>query len=181
MILMEQMVKYANGKSAMKTDLYRLYGLACSSNADVMVEIGCRWGASTCAMLAALEDVGGRVLHSIDIDERYRKPFSNHPQRVFTLGNSKDPELPAKIGITEIGFLFLDTTHQAKDTVVELPIWLQLIKPGGVAVFHDTKAFREGVVPPVMDYIANDGGENNWSYKEYDETWTGIAVIRQLS
>jgi len=184
-IPMAVLQRVATGQSAIGSDIYLIYGLACASHAEVMVEIGCRWGASTCAMLCAIDILGSGKLFCIDIDKKCRRFFSKHPSRQFVLSSSCDEKLPAELGITEIDLLFLDSSHKREQTEIELPIWLSLLSHHGVALIHDVKMMPEGVREPLMEYLERNGGvkteekDGVWLYNEYLETKMGLGVLRR--
>lgn len=108
-----------------------------------MLELGVRGGNSTAALLAGLEERGGR-LWSVDVDPECRNVFRGHPQWRFVLADSRDvPEVVAAGLPAQLDVLFIDTIHTYEQVRDELAVWGERVRKGGVILFHDTDSFPE--------------------------------------
>ncbi len=108
-----------------------------ASYADpVIIELGTRSGQSTAAFLAGL---GGGCLWSVDTDQP-DVPAHWHrlPQWHLLVADDVGPQarawLPARCDV-----LFIDTSHEFRHTVTELFLYVPRVRPGGVALLHDTQ------------------------------------------
>jgi predicted O-methyltransferase YrrM len=103
----------------------------------VVIELGVRSGNSTAALLSACEETGGR-LWSADINpptvpsEFFAGPWE------LAMGDSVSPAvldwMPEQCDV-----LFVDTSHTVEQTLAELNAYMPRVKPGGIALFHDTQ------------------------------------------
>lgn len=118
-----------------------LRGQAASRPGCRILELGCRKGNSTLAFLDGAAESGGR-LWSSDIDNvlRYRDgigPFGMSPHWTFTCGDDMDPAVQARLP-AEVDVFFLDTSHEYEHTLAECRAFVPRVRPGGIALFHDT-------------------------------------------
>ena len=156
-----------------------LYNLARESGAKVIVELGTGHGCSTAALLAAAEDLGA-VVYSADRNPRSVDRLPPEMKARFFNLSSWDPSLPEKMGVTEVDFIFIDTSHQAPQTESELALWMPKVKVGGWAVFHDTKVCRAGVTDPIVAYIGRHP-EFTWQWSEdVTKGQFGLGLLRKL-
>lgn len=160
--------------SALETDVVILYGLARAARARNLVEIGVGCGASTCALVRAAQENSG-TLTSIDIDPACAKSCPSFPEWKFVCADSRDRDLPQKIQVNGIDFLFLDSSHVLEDTRAELDIWLPLVTSEGMAVFHDVASFPSSVRVPIIEYMQRSPA--NWRYYDIVETQCGLGVL----
>jgi cephalosporin hydroxylase len=180
----------AHKKSDIREYLPYFYRLARAVTKPRILELGSRRGNSTVAFLAGAEESGGHVWSGdlIDIVRAHpgpdgMGPWSRHPQWTFIQGDDLDPAVQAKLP-HQLDIFFLDTSHEYELTLAELRAYMPRVKPGGIALFHDTKLYNwtgyrwTGKVPPVQqaldDYCAETGLE--WRECEIDGRF-GLGVI----
>lgn len=102
-----------------------------------VLELGVRAGVSTTALLAGVENAGGRVW-SVDRDD-CSPVFAGHPQWQFIQADSLDV---ATIEAAQVPMafdcIFIDTEHTADRTLRELQTWGMRVRRGGAIYLHDT-------------------------------------------
>jgi cephalosporin hydroxylase len=116
-----------------------LHDAVASRQAPVVVELGTRSGNSTAAFLAAVVKNGG-VVWSVDLDLGISPasfPWGTHVRWNFVRGDSIAPEVLRNVPSPDV--LFVDTSHTYEQTLAECRAWVPRVKPGGVALFHDTQ------------------------------------------
>ena len=173
-----------SNRSALCDDVFNLYSLVIKHKPKRILEIGVDYGASTRALMLGLLKVKGDKLESIDnrncntiLDILMPTPKLTKLAKEywkFHLGDSTDKELLTEI--EDFDFLFLDSNHTAKQTIVELDMWLPKLKPGGVAVFHDVKTYFDGVQVPLNKYF-NKHPELNCLYTTMPDSRHGLGVL----
>lgn len=182
-IYKEQMITYKDvlSRSAIESDislhLIHLYELTADIHDPdkVVVELGVRRGESTTALLAAVNDTGGRLI-SVDITEcrQTRCRLKGEPNWVFVHGD--DMELIKKWD-KPIDHLFIDTSHTFDHTLMELREWGRWVKDYGIISLHDTNAPN---YPMVMSAVEKYLEENpNFTFNNYPESF-GLGVIKKL-
>jgi Methyltransferase domain len=109
-----------------------------------VLELGVRGGNSTTALLAGLEERGGK-LWSVDVDSTCAGLFTDHPQWKFVTADSRDcdPVVRSGLGAAELDVLFVDTLHTYEQVRDELAVWGDRIRSGGTILFHDTESYPE--------------------------------------
>lgn len=180
--------EYDRRRSDEASDIYQhlpaLFGhvIECRSEQPVVLELGTRAGNSTAAFLYALQVRQSGILHSVDIEvpdvpeEWYRNPQWN-----FHLGSDTDSRIACAMPLVDI--LFVDTSHTYEHTMVELAAYMPLVKPGGVALFHDTEVVSDvcHVARALDEYCANvqgvwpHGTDLHW---DNDPRCYGLGTIR---
>ena len=124
----------------MKDHLLTIYSVARGVQAKTIVEIGVRHGMSTMALLAAAQDIGGKVF-SVDIDfcktahsrarlfelEDYWK-FFRMPSRDFIAGWTDGP----------IYLAFIDGDHRLGGVWEDFSGLYPHVKQDGLILLHDT-------------------------------------------
>jgi len=137
MITYKDVVERANIWSDIQHHLLNLYNLTVKLPKEkVVVELGVRWGNSTTALLAAVNDSGGR-LYSVDIlspSGGASVYLETEPNWTFILGDDMDV---VKTWDKSIDHLFIDTTHRFEHTLSELREWGKWVKPEGIITLHD--------------------------------------------
>jgi cephalosporin hydroxylase len=119
----------------------------------VVLELGTRKGNSTLAFLAAAESSGGHVW-SADIDNVLKysdgmMKWQHAPQWTFIQGDDL-AEATQSVLPAEADVLFVDSDHSYEHVLAELNAYLPRVKPGGIALFHDTNITSWlGYEPPV--------------------------------
>lgn len=131
------------------------------SSQPLVVELGTRTGNSTAALLYGLQVRQGGHLYSIDPevpdvpDEWY-----HNGQWHYMRGLSFDcvPDI-SDVPVHGIDVLFVDSSHTYDDTLRELELFMPLVKPGGVALFHDTMVMNDvcDVARALTHYCAEHG------------------------
>lgn len=167
-------------RCAAPSDIYlhlpRFVSLVDRLNAEHVIELGTRTGVSTIAWLHALAQTHGR-LTSIDIDAR--PDIGEWPHWQFIQGDDLDPRIVSTLAPAEI--VFIDTSHLYEHTAMELRVYRNLVKPGGVMVLHDTMLDRPEGAPtrprfPVRTAIEEFVAEENLTWTNHAECW-GLGII----
>lgn len=148
-----------------------LYELVLELNAQQVIELGVRWGDSTSAFLAALEQAGGK-LWSCDIVEPLtpiKQFWGQYPHWTFVLGNDQDvvDEAP-----DEADILFIDTSHKYGHTLWELEHYGPRVRSGGYIILHDTT--MEAVAEAIGVFLQDRG----WKYAN-TEACNGLGIIHK--
>jgi len=143
----------------------------------LVLELGCREGVSTGALLEGLEEKGEGFLLSVDIDD-CSQIWKGHPRWKFFHGESTDVT-----GITttikDIGFLpnismlFIDTEHNYDLSSRELRAWYPYMETQGTIILHDTATFPE-VYRAIEDFIAEVGNITH----EFIQDCNGLSVLK---
>lgn len=143
-----------------------------------ILEIGTRWGASTCAFLVGLEDAGGH-LYSVDIRES-RLPFDGHPQLTRILCDAHDADKIKKLIPPVLDILFLDGDHTYTAIRQELQDYAGLVKNGGLILAHDVGGASNEphtmVDPESMWAIGEFAARTGWKFEVRPKSH-GLAVI----
>jgi predicted O-methyltransferase YrrM len=146
-----------------------LYELVLELNAQQVIELGVRWGDSTSAFLAALEQTGGK-LWSCDIVEPLA-PIASFwgrcPHWTFVLGDDQDLADEAPDGVD---ILFIDTSHEYEHTLWEMEHYGSKVRSGGRIVLHDTMI--EAVVESIEMFLR----DREWEYTN-TEACNGLGII----
>lgn len=137
--------------------------------AQTVVELGTRYGNSTSALLAAVESTGGHLWsvdpHPLVADAR----LLGSPQWTLITESDTDASVLAAIPDT-IDVLFIDTTHRYGHTMLELGLYGERVRPGGVILCHDTEYVMDGT----DGYPAEDG----YPVARALDTWCEAKGIR---
>lgn len=129
--------RYAAADSDIWQHLPILYNAARSYENVQVLELGTRGGESTRALLAGAEARGGHVW-SVDIAPP-RVPVEEWLATgvwSFTLSDDMTVEIPDGY---RPHVLFIDTSHEREHTLAEIRRFVPLVRPGGMALFHDTE------------------------------------------
>lgn len=114
-----------------------LHDLACRPGARVL-ELGVRWGTTTAALLAGVEQGRGH-LWSVDLEPPTVPSWWRFTGRwTLTIGDDLHPDVLAQQP-TGVDVLFLDTSHTYDHTLAELETYVRRMVPGGVVCCHDTR------------------------------------------
>jgi cephalosporin hydroxylase len=112
--------------------LTELHDLIVRLNAQVVIELGVRYGNSTIAILHALEQTGGH-LWSVDVAKQWNGIESD--RWTFIEGDDLSPEVMAQLP-ERAQVVFIDTYHGYQQTVAEIEAYKPRVQ--GVMAFHDT-------------------------------------------
>lgn len=171
MLSKPDIIKLATETSDIQNQLLRLYTLVyeIKKNDKTIVELGMRYGTSTRAMVAAVNDCGGSIV-SLDICKLVS--FQDEPNFSFIEGD--DREL-VKNWAQQIDLLFIDTSHTYEHTLFELIEWGKWVVPNGIIVLHDTN--QSGVMNAINEYLKlND----NFYFENFPES-NGLGVIKKAN
>lgn len=180
------------------------------TNPRLIVELGTQRGESTRALLSVAARAGATLL-TIDIgvcdfpvpdDMAGRCHFVQADD--VTFGKERFADWCAGQGLAPlIDVLFIDTSHYLEHTRAELDAWMPFLRPGGVAMFHDTNmgqvAVRHdgtlvnswdnerGVIGPVQEFVGVSFDErhravcvtDDWIVT-HDPRCNGFTVVRSL-
>lgn len=107
--------------------------LAHAARGNVVIELGVRAGISTAAFLST-----ATAVYSCDIQEpRVPASWDDLGTWHFTFGDSIAPGTLARMPhLCDV--LFIDTSHEYDQTFLELAAYWPRVRPGGVALLHDT-------------------------------------------
>ena len=108
----------------------------------VIIELGVAWGNCTSALLAAAGEAGG-TLWSVDAGEVHDTgmipaDWRDDPHWQFLKADDLSDEARAWLP-AECDVLFVDSDHSHGHVTGVLAAHLARVKPGGVALFHDTQ------------------------------------------
>lgn len=128
----------------------------------IVVELGTRGGESTTALLAAVNDSGGK-LYSIDIQNCNIYPHEANWK--FIQGD--DMEI-VKTWNLKIDHLFIDTLHTYEHTLAELRSWGKFVQPWGIITLHDTNHTHSypGVTDAIKQFLVE---HPEYSFKNRQE------------
>lgn len=108
-----------------------------------VLELGVREGVSTAALLYGVEQNGGHVW-SVDLNERCREVFRDHPDWTFIHGNSLDLARVEEGGVpAELDLLFCDTVHTLEQVNLELKTWGPRVKRTGIILVHGINKYPQ--------------------------------------
>jgi hypothetical protein len=114
-------------------------------------------GTAWTAIVLALAD-GARRVYSFDVSEHEQRsayldlaPAAAGARIHLAIRDGREgppPDLP------EIGFLFIDSSHEVGETVTTFQLWSERLRPGGTVAFHDYDNER---YPGVAEAVAQRG------------------------
>jgi predicted O-methyltransferase YrrM len=173
--------KHTFSCSSINEHLRFLYDTAVTLQAKTIVELGVSWGQSTIPLAAAAKTNGGH-LYSCDT-EGYSDAVKHAVQNVKDAGLDDVWTFVRASSLTwsfdkPIDLLFLDTSHEKEDTRAELALWMPKVRKGGMALFHDTVAFKDGVEGPILEYLAAHPGEYEYENRPNNN---GLGVLTKLA
>ena len=179
MITYDDVLKKASEFSDIQAHLVRLYDFTVQIpvKEKVVVELGVRWGISTVALLAAVNDSGGH-LYSVDIDDcpGVRRLYGSESNWTFING---DDMKVVKGWIRSIDHLFIDTSHTFDHTLNELREWGKWIRSGGIITLHDLYGL-DGEKSEVWDAIEQYLKENpeKYDFRAFEGSY-GLGLLRR--
>lgn len=149
----------------------------------VIIELGVDQGNTTSALLSAAEEADG-ALWSCDIaDASVMVPpaFLASPHWHLLHGDDCSPEILAQMP-EQCDVLFVDTDHTTEHTLAVMDAYMPRVKPGGMALFHDTEwAPPANQLPGPTSTVA--AGIDRWcrqhglSWKNR-HGWYGLGMVR---
>ena len=167
-------------------------------DADVVIELGTRYGASTIAFLYGLYgDVSSHIsvgrLWSVDCSFpvtdpetgiellNSQGPLGCVPYWCFLLGYDTNEMILQALPYS-CDILFIDTNHVYEETLIELQLYAPRVNPGGRILLHDTSLETTGnaVTPqppfPVRTAVQEFCEEKRWRYS-FVEDYPGMGTI----
>ena len=148
------------GNADIKEQLQLLEDMVHITQANIIVELGTRKGVSTAALLAGIwkrtnEGYGPSTLYTVDLFNLplhwWHEEYEVYVQRV--LGDTRTVEIPPEIEENGIDLLFIDSSHLADQTTIELDRWGTLVRPGGIILLHDNLVCEPGVDAPARAFV----------------------------
>jgi len=169
MVSISDVILLSNEVSDICGQVKRLYDLTISipKKDKIVVELGMRYGTSTKAILAAVNDSSG---HLYSLDTYKLVSLDNEKNFTFILGDDMDL---VKTWDKPIDHLFIDTSHLYDHTLSELNEWGSFVVDGGIITLHDTN--QKGVMDAIKNYVE----KNNYEFENFEES-NGLAVIKKL-
>jgi predicted O-methyltransferase YrrM len=131
--------------------------IAFYKRAQTIVELGCfvGWTSAHLALGLKAADCNGK-LWCLDYDASFLEAARTNLTRLglansveFVQGLSLDPIVLGTMP-TAIDLLFIDTSHEYKDTLAELTAYLPRLAPGGLIALHDSIS-QDGVRRAIFD------------------------------
>jgi hypothetical protein len=163
----ESYERYLGQETDIRDHLPRLFEEA----RGTVLELGVRGGISTSALLAGVEQRGGKVW-SVDVDPSCSTAYAAHPLWHFVCSDSRDPAPLAVAGLpSEIDVLFVDTLHKYEHVRDELAVWGPRVSRSGIVLMHDTDTF------PEVRHAAEDYARRKGLHSEFLPNSNGLGVI----
>lgn len=165
-------VRYGSGTNKF---IWLLYQFA--SEARLAIECGVFSGGTSVPLAKGLQEHHGYLI-SLDIDlsqPLLRERISKHHlyNTEYLLGSDLDFKRPDLYGLADI--IYIDTFHQYEESLKELFLYDQYLKPGGIFLMHDLIAtWGVGLMDSTEDY----GYSNSQALKEF---LGGVHDVRQIS
>lgn len=132
-------------------------------NGLLAVELGTSHGNSMIAMAAAMTSEGKGLLHTCDLvlsmmaqNLIYRSGCADSV--VFRKTDSV--ALASEFVDDTVGMLFIDTSHERKQTELELVAWAPKLLRSAIVLLHDTQTCPEGVDAPAREFA----DRQKWHY-----------------
>jgi hypothetical protein len=144
MFWMDEFRARADIPSDMSHYLPVLFGTVARYPAAQVVELVVRAGTSTVGLLAGAEVAGGHVW-SVDIDAGCAfRQFTPQPDpALWTFIGADSVSWEAVAGTPgKIDVLFIDSSHEYRETCNELDLYLPKVVPGGTVLLHDTSSLK---------------------------------------
>ena len=168
-------------RSAIAHYLPVLFGLAACYPLGEIIELGTDIGESTVALLAAAELTGGHVW-SADVNPlcQMRDTYARHDPGglygtwTFLKGESCSPPVLAAMPAWA-DVLFVDSSHLYDQTCDEIEHYLPRVRPGGVALFHDTD--KPGTADRVREALDDTLPGFGLTWQQYPGD-CGLGVVR---
>jgi predicted O-methyltransferase YrrM len=160
------------------------YVVDCERPDPVVLELGTRSGNSTAAFLYALQIRQDGILHSVDLDTPGVPDlwFADTTFWRFHLGSDIAGPVMGRLP-QQVDVLFVDTSHTYEHTMIELTAYMPRVRPGGVALFHDTQIVSDVChVARALDEYCRDV-QGLW-HPDTELSWTedprnnGLGMIR---
>lgn len=162
------------------------YDEARNREKPLILELGSRRAYSTIAFLAGAAESGGHVW-SCDILDVRKIPggigmWARSPSWTFIQGDDMNAEVQGKLPV-EADVLFIDTSHEYEHTLAECRAYVPRVRPGGIALFHDTNVYDwpgykwEGETTPVRQALNEYCAETGLSWEQVPGKY-GLGVIR---
>lgn len=160
-----------------------LHQTALSYEMPVIIELGVDVGNTTSALLSAVEQVNG-MLWSCDIaDASVKVPaeFVASPHWHLLHGDDCSLEILKQMP-DQCEVLYVDTDHTTEHTLAVMNAYVPRVKPGGIALFHDTEweypaTQLPGPTSTVAAGITQYCEEHNLTWENH-HGYYGLGVVR---
>lgn len=144
-----------------------------------LVELGVATGNSTIALLSAIEQQDKGRLYSADIvlcphAEARATKAGLYKHWHFRQRNSIDYAIDFD---KQCDLIFIDSSHEADQTIREIEVWAPMLRVGGFIVFHDTMSRPDGVAEPIAQWL--EGRERWWKYSSID-AGAGLGIMTRI-
>ena len=158
-----------------------LYQIMRSLKPDMSLELGFAHGCSTLYMLQGLADNGKGTLISVDSLEltHYKGGGIKNIERAGFQHIHKHIILPSQFALPQLAvqnfkcdFVFIDTSHQFDQTIVESYYCDKILKVGGIMAFHD---YRLLSVKSACNFV-----ETNLNYRLHPSHSDNLRVIQKV-
>lgn len=179
MIVTEELFNRTCGTwSDIQDHLPRFSDLVVSLDAQVVIELGVRWGTSAIAWLHGLQQTGG-YLFAVDI-EHLPIAVDGHHQMMRVTGDDCDQRVLRRLPLSA-DIVFVDSSHRYEHTCREIELYAGRVRPGGVMVFHDTNMRAFEHLPderpwPVRTAVEEWIGRSGFSVETYSDSY-GLAIV----
>lgn len=172
---------HAKIKSDISEHLPTLYSLAVELKAKVVIELGVRTGESTIPFLEAMQVTEGH-LWSVDVEacesaKKKMKDFGLDSRWTFTMLDDISYGMHVWDRSKKADIIFVDTSHEYRQTEMEINVFEPLLRRGGLMIFHDTVSFPQGVLKPIQEFLAKHPGYQFENHKNCN----GLGILKKPS
>lgn len=176
---MKYTLEHSKHGSDIHQHLVTLHNLVTSISAKAVIELGVNTGESTIALLEAVAATNGKL---ISVDQHDFSQTRLMLEKYGLTGRWEFHKMDdIKFG-TEIwpkdkkaDIVFVDTSHQYEHTKKEIDVFDQILRPGGIMIFHDTVSHYDGVQKPINEFL-----KTHKAYKYENKTnCNGLGILRK--
>lgn len=131
---------------AMKPFCLLLYELTLESNAQNVLELGSRQMQSGRSFLSALHEKHSGLLTAVDLGDRSERINEDMKKYLrMVVGNTHDEKIQKQVADRLYDILLIDAGHDYEDVKQDYFDYENLVKPGGLIIFHDVANDNCGV------------------------------------
>lgn len=180
--LTNNLVELAAIPSDINEHLIRIKDLVINNNCKTVVELGVRSGVSTQALLAGIDETGGK-LYSYDIQPILPTDGPRNTSIIERLGHLEVPNWKFELGSSlevykywkdeELDLIFIDTDHTPEQIYKELILWTPKVRIGGLIVMHDVAEPSFKLMEGITKFLRE---KPNYSYEEYTNN-NGLGIL----
>jgi len=176
------MSKYTDALAAFKAEtsninehLQTIHDTVRRTRARMVLELGVGYGKSTVAILAALEETGGRLVSVDVLDYPGTREKFKAPNWTFVVGDDREWGGEWTKAGEVLDVLLIDSSHEREHTEQELRLFAPRVRPGGVILMHDPVSF-----PAVREAIDAWRDPGAWTLTVHENN-NGLAVLERIS